>query len=435
MSYPVITKSLNGSLLTQTLPPALTVPVVSVAGSCCGREASICLDRELLCRGVLILGATGTGKTTMINELGAQLRAKLGAHSNMIIVDTKNDYLPKLGREGDLLLGQGSDRDKSIRWNIFRDLTYDGWDEATIRLNCMEFSRQLFADKKGQSQQFFPDAAQLLLCQVLIHYISAAATSLRARRELSNAGLRRFFTSFSVEQYRHLIAESAEGGSLRMLLGDGLDTPQALGVLGEEILTVLSTFTDVFGDEGDFSIREFVANRDGRALFLRYNPAYRETQRRIFGLLMNQALKELTSSRMRSGNTILLCDELPVLGKIDLCSAVNLGRAMGLICIVGLQSIEQLYETYGVHEGNTLLAGLCTKLYYRPNDTATATYIRDSFGMTRVEEIRLSPGGSRTTVRTEYVAEDQVIRSLKTGACICALAEHTPFLFQISQRR
>ena len=215
-----------------------------------------------------------------------------------------------------------------------------------------------------------------------------------------------------------------------MLLGDDLNNPQALGVLGEEVLTVLSTFTDVFGEDGDFSIREFVTNRDGRALFLEYDPAYRETQRRIYGMLMNQALKEVLSSRTGDGHTILLCDELPAIGKIDLSSAVNLGRAKGLICVVGLQSIEQLYETYGEHQGNALLAGLCTKLYFRPNDAVTAKYIRDSFGMTRIEEIRLSPGGSRTNVRTEYVAEDHVIRSLKTGCCICALAESAPFLFQ-----
>ena len=433
MSYPTIRRSVFSRILEENQPVAFPSPVVSVGGRCGGRSAALSLDRDLLCRGTLVVGATGTGKTTAINEIGAQIRAQLGPNSNMIIVDTKNDYLPKLRRPGDCILCQGRNRSSSVRWNLFRDLTYDGWDEQTVKLNCMEFSRQLFADKKGQNQQFFPDAAQLLLYQVLVHYISRGRESLKARRQLSNAGLKRFFTGFTTEQYRQLLEESEEAGSLRMMLGETLDNPQALGVLGEEVLTILSTFSDVFGEEGDFSIREFVSRRDGRALFLMYDPAYRETQTRIFSLLLNQALKEVLSQKTGSGYTVLLCDELPVIGKTDLASAVNLGRAKGLICIAGLQSLEQLYEINGEHQARALLSGLCTKLYFRPNDTTTANYIRDSFGEDEVEEIRLSPGGSRVSVRRQHIAEDYVIRSLPVGSCICALGEHDPFLFRFDR--
>ena len=341
-------RCLMGSDLEDNLPPLCADPLIALPGTCLGRPAALHLNRGALSRGLLAMGATGTGKSVLLRACGKQLRARLGTAYSMVVLEVKEDYSPALFQPGDRILGQGANRGESVRWNLFADLTDDGWEDEVIRLNCMEFTRQLFADKKNQSQQFFPDAAQLLLYVVLVHYIQQARGSLLQRRKLSNAGLRSFFSQYNPEQYVTLMEHCEDPGVVRMLLGTSADNPQALGVLGEEVLTVLSTFSDVFGEEGDFSIRRFVREKSGQALFLRFDPSYQETQRRVFSLLINLMFKELLARRPGpSGNLVFLCDELPAIGRVDLPSALNLGRAKGLLCLAGLQSVEQIYAIYG----------------------------------------------------------------------------------------
>ncbi|MBM6939376.1 type IV secretion system DNA-binding domain-containing protein [Pseudoflavonifractor phocaeensis] len=422
MNY--LRRCLLGSNLEENLPPQCADPLIALPGTCLDRSVTLGLNRSALSRGLLAMGATGTGKSAFLRACGKQLRERLGTAYSMVVLEVKEDYSPHLFRPGDLILGQGPDRGRSVRWNLFADLTDDGWEDETIRLNCMEFTRQLFADKKNQSQQFFPDAAQLLLYVVLVRYIQEARGSLLQRRKLSNAGLRAFFSQYDPEQYVSLMERCEDPGVVRMLLGTSADNPQALGVLGEEVLTVLSTFSDVFGEEGDFSIRRFVREKSGRALFLRFDPAYRETQRRVFSLLINLMFKELLARRSGpAGNLVFLCDELPTIGKVDLPSALNLGRAKGLLCLAGLQSVEQLYALYGEHEGNTALAGFCNQVLFAPNDPRTRRYIRDLFGENRVEELILSPGGVHTIQRGGYVVEDSHLTRLCVGDCICSLCD------------
>lgn len=425
MTY--VRRCLMGSNLEENLPPLCADPLISLPGVSADRPATLHLNRNALSRGLLAMGATGTGKSALLRACGKQLRERLGNAYSMVVLEVKEDYSPLLFRPGDQILGQGGDRDVSVRWNLFADLTDDGWEDAAIRLNCMEFTRQLFADKKNQSQQFFPDAAQLLLYVVLVRYIQEARDSLLQRRKLSNAGLRAFFSQYDPEQYVSLMERCEDPGVVRMLLGPTADNPQALGVLGEEVLTVLSTFSDVFGEEGDFSIRRFVREKSGKALFLRFDPAYRETQRRVFSLLINLMFKELLARRSGpAGDLVFLCDELPAIGAVDLPSALNLGRAKGLLCLAGLQSVEQLYALYGEHEGNAALAGFCNQVLFSPNDPRTRRYIRELFGENRVEELILSPGGVHTIQRGGHVVEDSHLTRLGVGECICRLCPSRP---------
>lgn len=418
---------LMGSFLEDNLPPVCADPLISLSGICRNKPATLSLNRSALTRGLLAMGATGAGKSTFLCACGKQLRERLERAYSMVVLEVKKDYSPVLFRPGDLILGQGPERRESVRWNLFADLTDDGWEDETIRLNCMEFTRQLFADKKNQSQQFFPDAAQLLLYVVLVDYIQQARGSLLQRQKLSNAGLRAFFSQYDPGQYAALMERCEDPGVVRMLLGTSADNPQALGVLGEEVLTILSTFSDVFGEEGDFSIRRFVREKSGQALFLRFDPAYQETQRRVFSLLINLMFKELLAQKSgQDGDLVFLCDELPAIGKVDLPSALNQGRAKGLLCMAGVQSVEQIYGIYGEHDGNTVLAGLRNQILFAPNDPRTRQYIRDLFGENRVEEMILSPGGVRTIQRSGHVVEDSDLTGLGVGDCICSLCATDP---------
>ena len=320
-----------------------------------------------------------------------------------------------------------------MRWSIFRDILSDGYDKNMIELNTREFVAHLFADKKDSKEQFFVQGARELMFCVIISYIKRGLNNLHARKQWSNRALRDFFLQFDEHSYMRLIEDCGESGVLNMILGNrgNGDNLQALGVFGELVTTALQTLIDVFADDGDFSIREFVRAKDKKALFINYDMAYKASQVPIYGSLVNLMLKEVLSQNNNAGKTILICDELVTMGKTDIAQAVNLGRAKGLMVIVGLQSIEQLKSIYGEHDAIAMLAGMCNKLYFRANDPTTRNYIKEDFGKTTREYMVLSPGGCMSERREGYIIEDADFNRLGLGQCYVKNADGITYLLQI----
>lgn len=420
-------KQISNFEITDNLPPYRRTPVVSLDVYCNNQNTKLNLDWDDLTRGILYAGATGTGKTVCIRQTTKQLRERTYNYS-MVIVETKQDYEKHLFKEGDLILGQGEFRERSVHWNIFKDILIDGWDDNAIKANCEEMARYLFKESEADPNKFFVKAARVLFAQALVDMVFEARTSLVARKKLNNAKLREYFTTFDIGRCQRLASSANEQTILKFLLGEDLSNPQALGVLSETILGVLEIFTDIFAEEGDFSIREFVREKKGRTLFLKYDMAYKETQTVLYGLLTNLMIKEMLRQHTPNGNVIYVCDEFSFVGKTDIDTAVNLGRAKGFVCLIGLQSIEQVYEIYGTHKGNSVLAGLRSKFMFQLNDIESMNFMKDSFGKHDRVEIKLSVGGNIINRNTDYIASDRYIYNLGIGECICKLSTGTPFL-------
>lgn len=432
MPYPMIRRGLNGTIITENPLVTMDNPIIEIDGFSEGRRGTIGISSDALSKGFLACGATGMGKTVMTKECIRQIRVNANKPYSMVVLEVKDDYSCGLRERGDLVIGQGMYHDQSIRWNIYKDILFHANNDQEIELRCREIARILFRDRKNQAQQFFPDAAQLLFGEVLFRFIKQGEHSLTARRKLTNKGLRNFFQSFSKERYKELIGKNPSFTDL--LLGD-MDNQQALGVVAEEILTVINTFSDVFGDEGDFSIQSFVLEKRNTCLFVKMNFAYKETQKRIFGLLVNLILREVLSHENTAGDVYLILDELHALGEIDLVSAINLGRSKGLKVIAGIQSYAQLKAIYGENGAAALIAGFGSKAYFRPNDEETKKLIKEEFVQCVVEEIRLSAGGSVVSTRPGSVVEDADLNEMQVGDFICSLTGHPPFRFKMEKAR
>lgn len=427
----VVRRVIAGIDMQQKIPERKENSIICVRGkNVSGMDAAVQLPREVLTQGVGVIGETGSGKTYCIKRMVEDLRSNIGTDYSMIVIQAKNDFENYM-RDEDYKLEQGVNSAGSIRWNIFRDILKDGYEDHIVELNTREFVAHLFEDKKDQKEQFFVDGARELLYCIIISYIRAAEGSLQAREKLSNKGLRDFFLQYTSENYKELLVNCGEPGVLKMILGEQTDNLQALGVWGELVTTVLYSMTDIFAEEGDFSIREFVSQKQGRTLFINYDPAYKDSQIKLFGAVVKLVLKEALAQNARGGNTILVCDELAAMGKTDIAEAVNLGRAKGLITILGIQSIAQLYSIYGEYDGQKLLAGLCTKLYFRPNDSLTRQYLMDDFGKVIAEYMFLSPGGTCSERREGYAIEDEDVIKMKVGDCYVKSVGGEMFKFHV----
>ncbi len=424
-----IKRVLLGTDLSVNIPTRHANSIISLRGTDVNdTNSAIDLSGEMLTKGTLLLGETGSGKTYCLKKMVKELRKNLSSDYSMVVVQAKNDFEDCIA-EGDFVIEQGRNSHRSVRWNLFQDILRDGYEDRMVELNTREFVAHLFADKKDQKEQFFVDGARELLYCVIISYIRTAKTNLHARKKLTNKGLRDFFLQYDTHGYKELLEKSGEPGVLRMILGDGTDNLQALGVYGELVTTVLNTLIDIFAQDGEFSIREFVYRKSGKVLFINYDPSYKDSQIKIYGSIIKFVLKEALAQNTSQGNVILVCDELPTMGRTDIAEAVNLGRAKGLMTILGVQSIAQLYSIYGEYDGKKLLSGMCTKFYFKPNDLLTRQYMVEDFGKVIAEYMVLSPGGTSAERRESMVLEDADVIRMKVGDCYVRYSTGDMFKF------
>lgn len=423
-----VKRVLFGKDIKELQPGVCINPIISLSGICVSDRSYLSLNDTHLSKGIMTVGATGFGKTYCTKKMVREIRNNIDNYS-MVVVQVKDDF-DDLYKSGDLFLEQGINSGRSIRWNLFKDILADGYDIKMIELNTRQFVNHLFSYKKDAKEQFFVEGATELLYCIIITFIKLGTNNLHERKNLTNRGLRDFFLNYKEDDYIRVIENCGEQGVLNRILGGETDNRQAIGVWGELVTTALQTLIDVFAEDGDFSIREFVREKNNRTLFINYDPSYKDTQVKIFGSMINLMLNEVLSRNNSDGSMVLVCDELPVIGKIDIAQAVNIGRAKGLKTIIGCQSIEQLYSIYGEKEGRNLMAGLCTKLYFKPNDSTTKQYMQDDFGKELADYMLLSPGGCCSERREGYVLEDFYIGEMQTGECFVNISDGTRFKFK-----
>lgn len=429
MYGPTVKRVLFGKDIKELRPIQYSNSIVKLPGICVSDRAILSLNDNHFSTGIGVIGATGSGKSYCIKRMLKEIRCNVDNYV-MVIVQAKDDF-DDLHVSEDLYLEQGSNSAQSVRWNLFGDILADGYDMKMIELNTRQFVEHLFSYKKDSKEQFFVEGASELLYCIVITLIKLGINNLHERKNWTNKGLRDFFLNYKESDYICVIENCGESGVLNRILGTEMDNKQALGVWGELVTTALQTLVDIFAEDGDFSVREFVRRKQNKALFINYDPSYKDTQIKIFGSMINLMLNEVLSRNNSEGSVFLVCDELPVIGKIDIAQAVNIGRAKGLKTIIGCQSVEQLYSIYGEKEGRNLLAGLCTKLYFKPNDLTTKRYMQDDFGKEIADYMTLSPGGCYSERREGYVIEDFYINEMQTGDCFVKISDGTRFVFKV----
>ncbi len=424
-----------GTKACENDPPICEGGFVTFQGICRGFPSSFGISQKSLCKNILYVGGTGTGKTNTINMSVDQIKRSMGADDVMIVFDTKGDFEKTFFQKsrGDLIIGNSAKyRGRSERWNVYREIQADGSDDENIMQNINEIARALFINNHSTQNPFFPNAARNLFSGYLLAILRSARTNRNVREKLlNNRELSHFFNTARQDSYDKLANSYRDLRSLKMYLGD-YNNNQALGVLSEVLNMVKDTFLGVFNEKGDFSIREFVRNRGGRTLFLEYDLAIGQTLAPLYSLLLDLAIKEVLSQNEDvRGHVYIVLDEMrlaPYIRQME--NAVNFGRGRNLSIQAGLQSLNQIYDSYGVHRGGSMLSGFNTVIAFRLNDTPSRAYIRDYFGTNYLREIG-EP--AEREFRTGYVVEDWELNELQLGDAVISVDGSAPFCFHFEE--
>lgn len=426
----------GNSVSKTSLPPKKNNAFVTLNGKFNGTTASFDLDEDTLSKHTMLIGGTGCGKTTLFFHFVDQIRRKMTSDDVMIIFDSKGDFYHRFGTDKDLVLGNSKGFiNKSVRWNIYKEVLADGIDEHSYILNIQEVCRSFFAKRLEKTTNlFFPNAASDLLGAIMTAIIRESIND----HELRN---KRFFNDSLKEAIDYLtpqmiidnLSDHPDLNSVRSYIEGEND--QSQGVLSEMYSVLREIFVGVFSGHGAFSIREFVRNKGKKTLFIEYDLSIGSVLTPVYSLLFDLALKEALGRSHPQGNVYLIADEfrlLPNLRHID--DGVNFGRSLGVKVFAGLQSIEQLTEVYGNSRGKNIAAGFSSVFAFHANDTATRNFVTELFGKNLILEQYLSFDDKyREEKRNGHTVEDWDMTSLAIGEAIVGLPFNQPFRFKFDE--
>ena len=427
--------TLFGSRLSENgIPPAISARAITI----CGNGKQFALTQQNLSTHVLLLGATGSGKTNTILHIIKQLKQSLGQNDVMLVFDSKLDFTEFHDADDYVISNHSLGSGNRVYWNAFMDIVADGWKKESISLNADEIAEVVFANQiSNSSQPFFPAAARDIFAAIIkaMTYLGVSNPQYRIKN-MNNQVLHQYLSSFNAAKLIEFLSGFPELNGVLKYVGDG-HSDQALGVFAELQAATSRLFVKCFGSNGRFSVRKAERQRGGKTLFVEYDPSCGLTFQPIYRILVDLFLKEALSPAQNNGRVFLICDELKMLPYLNhFEDALNFGRSLGVSVIAGIQSMEQLYEVYGEYGGRNIASGFQNVLCFRTNNAASREYIKGLYGKNVCTYQYIDTAGkAQETIHEGSVVEDWDITTLSRGEAIVGLEGQKPFKFYIERFR
>lgn len=424
---------LSGSKLSENkLPIFSKCDFLKISGESNGNFSTLGLSQDLISKHVLCLGATGAGKTNLLLSLTSQIKENLTENDILMIFDSKYDFRHLQSHNDYVISNKNNTSINTVYPNLFMDIVADGWDEEEIFINAFEIAKVVFMDAiKNSSQAFFPKSASEIFASVLCGMALMGADDMSFRiKYLNNKALSKYLRSLDAKKLADFVKPFPLLSGVTKYVGSG-KSDQALGVFAELQNGISPLLTRNFGKDGRFSIRKAVRNRGGKTIFLEYDPSC-GANTTMYRVLVDLFLKESLSPDHKKGHVYLIADELSLLPSLNYFeTALNFGRSLNLSLICGLQSIEQLYETYGEYGGNNIASAFQNCFSFRTNNEASRSYIKGLHGKNLINLQYLDSSNlPQQHIREGNTIEDDDITTLRNGEAIVSLPGKLPFIFR-----
>lgn len=355
----------------------------------------------------LLVGATGAGKTTLMDEA---LDAIVKRGDRAIVVDPGGHHLSLFGQPGDVVLNPFDMR--SPGWCVFNEIRKD--------FDYFRLAKSLIPDGHG------PDASWHFYAQIL------AAEGMRVlmrEGENTTGALLERLTVAPGEELAKLLAGTPVQGLFDKDAGRALASTRF----------ILTTYLNPhqYLRPGDFSLRDWLANDTGN-LFITWREDMQAALLPLVACWIDLLCNSMLSlSPARERRLWLLLDELGALGRLNsLEAALTRGRKHGLCVLAGLQSTAQLDRSYG-REAAIVIRSCFRNLLVLSLarcDPETADMVSKSLGEREVDRVQRSSNSGTSGIShgtslqraTERLALPSELTQLPDLTAYVALAGDVP---------
>ena len=324
----------------------------------------------------IVSGTTGSGKTVLISDLVAQIRAR---GERCVLYDKMGTYTRSFfDADRDVLLNPLDAR--APRWSPFL--------EARNPRDFDMMAAALIPQQKDTVDPFWVTAARQLFSNGAGVFWKKGVTE---NKVLVDHLLKTDLTA---------LAEAMEGTVAQSIVDP--DNPKtALSV--RAMLTANLSALEFLPDTGTrFSIRDWVGREDGGGfLFLTSRGDQHASLRGLISTWLEIAVNALLSlAQERERRIWVILDELPTLHQVpSLQPGLAESRQFGGCFVLGVQVASALRDLYG-RNGAETISGLCgTRVVLAAPDRDTAQWSADSLGRSEVEEVAEGYSYGANTIR------------------------------------
>ena len=330
---------------------------------------------------ILIMGDTGTGKSTLIRNILMQINQR---GETAIVYDPALDYTPEFYSpdRGDAILNPLDTR--MPYWSPGDELLHDA--------EALTLAASLFPDRHNENP-FFVEGPRKIFAHLLTFRPSP-------------------------QELAHWMCHEAEidwrvKGTEFAAMIDRQAPAQRSGILAS--LNMIADTLKLLPSEDETATRwsaaEWAKNRKGW-LFLTSTP---ETRKRLISLtslwLDTLVLRLMNQGQASSRKVWFVLDELASLQRLpQLHTAITENRKSNNPVVLGFQGRSQMETRYG-HEAEAMLSQPATKIFLRTSEPRAAEWISKTIGEIEIErlaESRLSGRTGRQRSSTNYSLERRV---------------------------
>ena len=324
----------------------------------------------------IVSGTTGSGKTVLIADLVAQVRAR---GECCVIYDKMGSYTRTFfDPDRDVLMNPLDAR--APRWSPFL--------EARSPRDFDMMAAALIPQQKDAVDPFWVTAARQLF--------SNGAGVLWKRGVTENKVL----VDHLLKTELTALAKAMEGTVAQSIV-DPENPKTALSV--RAMLTANLSALEILPDTGEpFSIREWISKEDADGfLLLTSRGDQHASLRGLIATWLEIAVNTLLSLDQEHHRRIwIILDELPTLHQVpSLQPGLAESRQFGGCFVLGIQVASALRDLYG-RNGAETISGLCgTRVVLAAPDRDTAQWSADSLGRSEVEEVAEGVSYGANTIR------------------------------------
>lgn len=353
----------------------------------------------------LVTGASGSGKTTVINRVLADV-AKPSFGSRLLVYDAKTELLPLLYCLREVQEKQVWGGTSKIHVLNPLDARCSAW-KISKDIDNIISARQLATTLVGEgdggehdSAAFFNAATVDILTGVEMCFIECAPNaSAWTFRDV-------ILTMLNPPYLRFILSQDTtrDGRNFPLLyriretyFGEGADS-RTVGNIRASISTRLSDFEPIaaawakaapqLDSPAQFSLTDWIESTDEILVFgndesarTALDPLNRLLFKRATELLLAREEQTPAQKRAAENQTWVFLDEVREAGKLDgLGRFLTKGRSKGICVFLAFQDIDGLRDVYGTEVANEICAQCNNVAVLRLNSPSTASWASDLFG-------------------------------------------------------